>query len=46
YFSPVAAVPSAIFSVWHNISGALLANWFSGRGDEATVAAKPVSPSV
>lgn len=29
HFSPVAAVPSAIFSVWHNISGALLANYFS-----------------
>lgn len=28
YFAanPLAAVPSAIFSVWHNISGALLAN--------------------
>ncbi len=34
YFSPLAAVPSAIFSVWHNISGALLANYFSGRTDE------------
>jgi BASS family bile acid:Na+ symporter len=34
YFSPVAAVPSAIFSVWHNISGALLANYFSGRTQE------------
>ncbi|MGP4804355.1 bile acid:sodium symporter family protein [Agrobacterium cavarae] len=34
YFSPLAAVPSAIFSVWHNISGALLANWFAGRVDE------------
>lgn len=33
YFSPLAAVPSAIFSVWHNISGALLANWFSNRTD-------------
>jgi BASS family bile acid:Na+ symporter len=31
YFSPLAAVPSAIFSVWHNISGALLANWFSRK---------------
>ncbi|MGN7774369.1 bile acid:sodium symporter family protein [Phyllobacterium sp. 22552] len=31
YFSPVAAVPSAIFSVWHNISGALLANYFAGK---------------
>ncbi len=29
YFSPIAAVPSAIFSVWHNISGALIANYFS-----------------
>lgn len=28
YFSPVAAVPSAIFSVWHNISGALLSTYF------------------
>lgn len=35
YFSPLAAVPSAIFSVWHNISGALLANWFAGREDGA-----------
>lgn len=34
YFSPLAAVPSAIFSVWHNISGALLSNFFSGRLDE------------
>jgi BASS family bile acid:Na+ symporter len=29
HFSPLAAVPSAIFSVWHNISGALLANYLS-----------------
>ena len=29
HFSPLAAVPSAIFSAWHNISGAILANWFS-----------------
>ncbi len=35
YFSPLAAVPSAIFSVWHNISGALIANYFSGRTDDA-----------
>ncbi|MFD1745926.1 bile acid:sodium symporter family protein [Rhizobium helianthi] len=34
YFSPLAAVPSAIFSVWHNISGALLANWFARRENE------------
>lgn len=34
YFSPLAAVPSAIFSVWHNISGALLSNYFATRSDE------------
>lgn len=37
HFSPVAAVPSAIFSVWHNISGALIANYFAQvpNGEEA-----------
>ncbi len=40
YFSPVAAVPSAIFSVWHNISGALLANYFASRTEDET--AEPV----
>lgn len=34
HFSPLAAVPSAIFSVWHNISGALLANYFAARTEE------------
>lgn len=28
---PVVAVPSALFSVWHNISGALLASYWSNR---------------
>ncbi|TMV93006.1 bile acid:sodium symporter family protein [Thioclava sp. BHET1] len=38
YFSPLAAVPSAIFSVWHNISGAILANVFARmRDDESTM---------
>ncbi|PWK69072.1 bile acid:sodium symporter family protein [Aminobacter sp. AP02] len=37
HFSPLAAVPSAVFSVWHNISGALVANYFSRiTDDEAT----------
>jgi len=31
YFSPVTAVPAAIFSVWHNISGAVLASWLARR---------------
>src|SRR5690606_39880690 len=28
HFSPLAAVPSAIFSVWHNISGPIIATLF------------------
>ncbi len=28
YFSPLAAVPSAVFSVWHNVSGSALASYF------------------
>ncbi len=31
YLSPLAAVPSAIFSIWHNLSGALLVSYFSRR---------------
>ena len=30
----MATVPGAIFSVWHNISGALLANFFNRFDDE------------
>ncbi|QDX94181.1 bile acid:sodium symporter family protein [Brevibacillus laterosporus] len=37
HFSPLAAVPSAIFSVWHNISGSVLASIFS-RMKEKNVA--------
>ncbi len=29
HFNPIAAVPSAIFSFWHNVSGPILANYFS-----------------
>lgn len=32
HFSPLAALPAAVFSVWHNVSGALAAAWFSRRG--------------
>lgn len=31
YFSPLAALPGAVFSVWHNVSGALLASLFARR---------------
>jgi len=33
HFSPLAAVPSALFSVWHNLSGSLLVAWFARRED-------------
>lgn len=36
YFAPIAAVPSALFSVWHNISGPILATWWGKRSDEAS----------
>ena len=29
YFTPLSALPGAIFSVWHNISGAILAGYWS-----------------
>ncbi len=34
HFSPLSAVPSAIFSVWHNISGPILATIFANMKDE------------
>lgn len=34
HFSPVAAVPSAIFSFWHNISGPLLATFWARKANK------------
>jgi BASS family bile acid:Na+ symporter len=31
FFSPSAALPGALFSIWHNISGSVLAAWWSRR---------------
>ena len=31
FFTPAAALPGAIFSIWHNVSGALLAAYWSRR---------------
>ena len=33
YFSAAAALPGALFSIWHNISGSLLAAFWSRRKD-------------
>ncbi len=31
YISPLAALPGALFSIWHNLSGSLLAGYWAGR---------------
>jgi BASS family bile acid:Na+ symporter len=31
FFTPLAALPGALFSIWHNLSGSLLASWWSRR---------------
>jgi BASS family bile acid:Na+ symporter len=28
FYTPAAALPGALFSIWHNVSGALLAAYF------------------
>lgn len=33
HFSSISALPGAIFSVWHNISGSLLAGYWSKKAD-------------
>lgn len=49
HFSPLAAVPGAIFSVWHNVSGSLLANYWGKKAEKTSkieAARNPDSPSV
>ncbi|GAB3570945.1 bile acid:sodium symporter family protein [Arthrobacter alkaliphilus] len=31
HFTPLAALPSAVFSVWHNVSGAVVAAWLARK---------------
>ncbi len=35
YFNPVAALPGAVFSIWHNLSGAMVAMYFRRSADRA-----------
>jgi BASS family bile acid:Na+ symporter len=42
YFSPLAALPGAVFSVWHNLSGSILAGHWSGRN--GAIAARGTAP--
>ncbi|QLE86445.1 bile acid:sodium symporter family protein [Shewanella sp. Scap07] len=41
FFSPASALPAAIFSVWHNLSGAMLAGYWSGKQAQDRQADKP-----
>ncbi|MFC4436608.1 MULTISPECIES: bile acid:sodium symporter family protein [Natrialbaceae] len=34
FFEPIAALIPALFSVWHNVSGSALANYFTRREDD------------
>ncbi|MGC4997950.1 MULTISPECIES: bile acid:sodium symporter family protein [unclassified Streptomyces] len=35
YFTPLTALPAAVFSVWHNLSGAVVAAWMNRRSTQA-----------
>ncbi len=41
HFSPAAAIPAAIFSVWHNISGPLIATYWSRKGIDSKQVEQP-----
>ena len=34
FFSPISAIPSAIFSIWHNLSGAILAGYWARESQD------------
>ncbi|WP_338472255.1 bile acid:sodium symporter family protein [Niallia sp. XMNu-256] len=44
HFSPLAAVPGAIFSVWHNVSGSLLANYWGKKAKKMEEEQNTTSP--
>lgn len=37
YFSPAAAIPSTIFSVWHNISGSVLSSYWRAHTERKAI---------
>jgi len=43
YFSPLAALPGALFSVWHNLSGSLLAGFWAARPTGTAADAQPTA---
>jgi bile acid:Na+ symporter, BASS family len=45
HFSPLAALPAALFSVWHNLSGSALATWWARRPPAARPTPAPRTPA-
>ncbi|WP_416232172.1 bile acid:sodium symporter family protein [Brachybacterium sp. NBEC-018] len=47
YFSPAAALPGAVFSIWHNLSGAVLAMIYRrfGTDEDTPTPARGATPS-
>lgn len=45
HFTPLAALPAALFSVWHNVSGALLATFWARRTERAEATESPAAES-
>ncbi|MET3936513.1 bile acid:sodium symporter family protein [Arthrobacter sp. OAP107] len=47
HFTPLAALPSAVFSLWHNISGAIVAAWLARKPlpGQPDVPGKPEVPA-
>ncbi|MGP5377464.1 bile acid:sodium symporter family protein [Brachybacterium alimentarium] len=43
-FSPAAALPAAIFSIWHNLSGAMLAMYYRRSADRHQDDRQPADP--
>ena len=35
YFVPQAAIPSTIFSIWHNVSGSILSSWWKNHSKKS-----------
>ncbi|ADD45331.1 bile acid:sodium symporter family protein [Stackebrandtia nassauensis] len=44
HFNPAAALPAVVFSVWHNVSGSLLAGYWSRRTSPDTEPAPEPAP--
>ncbi|WP_373690898.1 bile acid:sodium symporter family protein, partial [Endozoicomonas sp. SESOKO4] len=42
FFTPAAALPATFFSIWHNITGSVLATWWARRLINKGVAKAPV----